>query len=334
MNRNCNLQCIALLIAMATCGLGTAQTIPVGSEFLTAQPGNFSLFGIRFHNSSVVGNLDISGTTLYDADTNFDTALDPPPARYLIEITSGISDGKVIEIVSFAVNTLIVAESLPIETDVTYRIRPIPKLSEIISPVEPLATDDFNPDNADLILLPTGDGKFSQYYVSFHSSALHPEYFNTYINVATGLPEDPFLIYTDAFFYLRRDSSDFNLDVVGEIKLTNTLLSVTDTFNYFSSVYPIGETLANSNLSVSLQAGTAATADLIWIQDGSGNYRTYFLSDGTSQLTAGWRLANADPGLEDVDQSEVELSAGFIIQRRAPAPYNTLLTPPDYYGSL
>ena len=327
---------VTSLVVIGACLLSpekaTAAAVPVGFDFLKAQPGVFSLLGLRVHSiSEVAGDIDVSGSTLFDPDTNFDTVLDPPPAKYQIELEGGTSDGKVLEIVSFAENTLIVSEPLPAETNVSYLIRKVPKLSDVIDPMEPLATADFNPDHADLILLPTGNGQFTQYFVSTYMDAGHPEYFQTYINADTGLPEDPFLSSTDGFFYLRRDLTDFEGSYLGEVKVTNTHLAVTDSFNYFSSVYPVntfGLKLSESGLAASLQPGTAETADLIWSQDASGNYHTYFYSDGTPPLTTGWRKANAAPGTEDDDQSNAELNSGFIIHRRAPAPYPALLTPP------
>lgn len=301
-----------------------AYTEPVGYETLVANDGQSNLLALRLHDMTrAAGSFEsISGTVLVDGDANFETVLSIEKS-YVVELTGGPVDGRVLDVVSFTDNTLMVAEPLPAASDILYRIREVPRLSTIINPLETLATDDFNPDHADLILIPIGDGKFNPYFCS--SRLGHMGYFNA----ATGCPEDPLLHYTEAFFYLRRASSPLNIVVSGTVKSANTLLMVTDTFNYVGSAYPI-ITLGDTSLELSMHTGTADTADIVWLQGTEGEYNRYYYSDGSPPLTVGWRLIDAPPGTEDNDQGAVSIHSGMIIQRRALAPYHALLTPPDW----
>lgn len=305
----------------------TAYTEPVGYESLIAPADSLTLLGLRLHTATEVAGFftSVAGTQLTDTSQNFESLLDPVKT-HLVELIGGALDGRVLEITAIAGHTITVDTALPAASNVEYRIRPVPHLSEIITPIEVLATDNFNPDKADLILIPSGGGKFRQYYVSSHM--LHSGYFNA----ATGLPEDPLLWYPDAFYYLRRDTSEFMMVVTGTVKRRNTLLQVTDTFNYFSGVYPVLLTLAEADLSASLQAGTADTADIVWIQEATGKYQRYFYSNGTPPLGVGWRMIDAPPGTANEERGSALISPGFIIQRRAPQPYNALMTPPDAYA--
>jgi hypothetical protein len=306
---------------------------PIGWEFLKSEPGASHLMGLRLHTATLAaGILEVGTSTLFAPAVNFDSVL-VSGEKYLIEFNTGASAGEVLEIQSFALNTLIVSQPLPVESNVEFRVRRIPRLSEVIPATLAMGTADFNPDHADLVLLPEDGGGIRQYYVSTYFNPAHPEYQNRYINATTGLPEDPHLIYTRGFFYLRRGATDLNHWISSAVKTGgDTWLSVNDVFNYFSSVYPVGMTLGNSGLSASLQAGTAETADVVWMTDEAGVWRKYFQSNGTAPLTAGWRAVDAPAGLENEDHSGVPLSAGFAIHRRAAAPYRVRLLKPGFYS--
>lgn len=333
LNRASRLTTAAAILAAAALGfipaVADAYTDPVGYETFSVPGGAFTLLGLRLHPSKVVYNTfpTVSGTVLTDPARDFETTLDPQ-RTYLVELTGDALDGRVLGITAFSGHTITVDEALPTASDVEYRIRPVPRLSEIIHPLEGLATDNFNPDQADLILIPRGGGRFDQFYVS--SNIFHSGYFNA----ATGLPEDPLLWYSDAFYYLRRAASEFTLVVSGEVKMRSTLLQVTDTFNYFSSIYPVGLTLAESSLAEAVQAGTADTADIVWIEQDTGEYKRYFYSNGLPPLGVGWRQVDAPPGTANDDQGAAPFAPGFIIQRRAPQPYDALLTPPASYSNF
>lgn len=339
---------------VATCALAiggaghvaaqTAYPRPVGYATLTALAGKTNLFGLTLHRSVAYAGLaeTISGTTLTWLGGTFDPVLGA--GGYLLELDGGISDGKVIPITGATGQTLALADFLPSQSNVRFRVLPMMSLSRLepsdpeglISPIEVLGTADFNPDHADLILIPDGSGGFRKYFVSTHMDPAHPENFNTWVDADTGqAQQDPLLYYPQGFFFLRRGNSDFNLIVTGELKLENTRLSVAETFNYCSMVYPYGMTLGESSLAGSLQPGTAATADIVMLQDEiTGEFRRYFVSNGSPPLTSGWRRADPPPGEENTDQSAVPMSSGFVIHRRAAQPYEALMTPPDFYQDL
>lgn len=342
----------AALIACWVLAVGTvervaaepAYTRPIGYVTLTALAGKANLLGLTMHRPTVYAGLaeTISGTTLTWLGGTFAPGIGS--GAYLLELDGGISDGKVIPITGATSETLSLAEFLPSQSNVNFLVLPMTSLSRLepsdpeglISPIEVLGTADFNPDHADLLLIPDGSGGFKKYFVSTHMDPAHPENFNTWVDADTGqAQQDPLLYYPRAFFFLRRGVSDFNLVVRGEVKLENTLLSVAETFNYCSMVYPIGMTLGESSLAASLQPGTAATADIVVLQDEiTGEFRRYFVADGSPPLTSGWRLADPPPGGENTDQSAVAMSSGFVIHRRAAQPYEALMTPPDFYQDL
>lgn len=309
----------------------TAYTDPVGYVTTNVLTGNFCLFGLTLHEPKVYEGIgEITPTTFYSAAADFDSELDPSK-KYLIEITSGTSAGEVVEITSFAIGTLILTRPLPVETNVQFNVRKIPVMSDVFPKITVTGTGNFNPDNADLILLPDNNGGFKQYYLSTYYNPAYTEYHDKYINAATGESEDPHMFYPNGFFYLRRGSDSFHT-LTGSVKMrSNTWLSVSQTFNYLSSVYPVGVTLGNSGLASSLQAGTADTADMVWMQREDGTWRKFFLSNGTPPLSAGWRELDAPSGQEDAERADVPLPYGFAIHRRSPEPYRILLTPPSPY---
>ena len=255
---------------------------------------------------------------------NFSAILDSN-TPYVVELIGGPMDGKVLDLITFSDHTLTVAETLPAASFILYQIRAVPRLSEVINPQDMATVDDFNPDHGDLVLIPSGGGQFDEYFYSSHSG--HAGFFNA----TTGLPEDPLLHYIQSSYYLRRGTSPFVLVVTGQVKSKNTLLAVTDTFNYVGSAYPTG-TLGDTGLEDFLKPGDPTTADIIWLQDPSGQYERYYYSDGTYAWGVGWRLVDAPPGYEDADQKNVWIYSGMIIQRRAATPYDALLTPPYYYS--
>ena len=117
----------------------------------------------------------------------------------------------------------------------------------------------------------------------------------------------------------------------GEIKLTDTAIPVTARFNPVGGVNPV-PTFTGVNLAATVQAGTAATADIVWMQDDStGAFRRYFFSDGTGPgLTTGWRSANPASGAENLDAGGTWLSSGLIIRRRGSLPHTVVMKAPAY----
>jgi hypothetical protein len=299
---------------------------PVGYETIKAHPDVFTLFGTRFFaNAVAVDEFEtISGNTLTDNDTDFGALL-TDGVSYAIELEGGTMNGKVLKVTSFSDSELTVEESLPPESGINYVLRPALHLSDLFDNHPGLLkVDNFNPDSGDLILLPSGDGHFHRYFYSSYPGL------EGLFNATTGLAEDPELVSTEGLLFLHRGATPLDIVISGSVKLKDTLLTVADTFNYFSSMYPAGETLGVSNLEASLQAGTAATADLVWMEVGAGVYQQYFYSDGTPPLTVGWR----EVGAGDTSMENVAFSSGFAIHRRAASPYDALLTPPSFYSDL
>lgn len=179
----------------------TAQTDPVGWEFVTVHADTISLLATRVHPSTQVAGLidTVNSAEVTDNETNFSLLLDPSK-RHVLELRGTPSSNRVIDIVSFTGNTLTLAESGVATAGNLFSVRALFRLSELFSPVlvpEFTPVEDFNPDSGDLILIPDGDGRFRQYYYSSRAGRVG------YFNAGTGAAEDPFIRYTDALLYRR-----------------------------------------------------------------------------------------------------------------------------------
>jgi hypothetical protein len=118
------------------------------------------------------------------------------------------------------------------------------------------------------------------------------------------------------------------LVVSGEVKTSQTVLALQSGNNFVSSVYPVGSTFGNSNLSLSLAPSTdgdTAAADTILVPNPDGSYTTcFYYNDGTTQT---WY---------DLDFNVVDttpLTSGFVIQNKGIAK-NSTISSPSFYSSL
>jgi hypothetical protein len=75
--------------------------------------------------------------------------------------------------------------------------------------------------------------------------------------------------------------------------------------------------------SAGLAAGTSATADLIWIPTGDGNYSQVFRSSG-GLVGAGWRRVGG--GAVDASNDPISIVDGIFVQRKAATDLNVVFT--------
>jgi hypothetical protein len=122
--------------ALAVVGAGhvaaqTAYTRPVGYVTLTALAGKANLLGLTLNRPTVYAEVaeTISGTTLTKNLAAFDPGFGS--GAYLLELDGGISDGKVIPITGATSQTLTLAEFLPSQSNVGFRVLPMTSLSRL-----------------------------------------------------------------------------------------------------------------------------------------------------------------------------------------------------------
>ncbi len=312
-----------LIVCLSVKSEGFDASGPVGFHTITI-PGNGSaLIGMLPRENVVLSDVldSASGTILTDSNNDFRILLSAPSA-YVVELNTGKNEGKVLDVVSFNEHELIVSEAVEPETNVACSVRALRRLSEIINPLLLLSTHDYDPDKADLILVPTKSGSFNRFFVSSHT-----RYPVGFFNAETGLPEDPYLHYSKSILVFRRAATDLTLTISGSIKDKRTSLPVNDIFNYFSSLTILSVNLSNSDLDKYMHPGNDRTADIVWIQESPAKpFQRYFYSDGMQNgLASGWWKLG-DP-LSRIDPSEVVLGSGFIIQRRSQESYNVILAP-------
>ena len=319
----------------------TAYTKPSGFITHTLKAGQFNLIGLTLHEPITVSGAfeTVSGTTLTDTGVNFDTAL-MAGKTYILEITENIADpslvGTIQEITSWTATTLttpqdLAADGLDGETaggandGAKYQLRAAKTISGLFGAANTAglqATDEFKSDEADIVYVPNGSG-FDKYFYSDLSGATG--WFKSDFSAADTTP----LPYMDAIFIFRRGATDLNLVVTGNVKTVQTTLALgAGSFNYITSVFPVGSNLGNTGLEATLTATDefkADEADVVYMPNGLGGYDTYFYSDLAGAV--GWFKSDFS------DATNVAMKTGIIILRRGAAT-NATLTPPASYSNL
>lgn len=335
------LKIYALLAAAAACGMAsaaeTAYTTPVGYETLSVGSG-FNYLGLRLHGSpTFAGTFEsFTASTLVDTQGNFSSAV--ATTLYVLEL----ANGKVIEVPgNFLSGTTVSGLSGITAGDVgAYTIRPAATVASVFGAANSagLAAGNFGPSGADQVWVPNGSGDFNRYYfdgfnpntfVATWSEVAAP---NNAVDPAT-IP----LVYLDGILIVKDAGSSFSsLVVSGEVKKTNTTYGLPAGFNYLSSVYPVGATLASSYGAANTAGFTAGNfgpsgADQIWVPNGSGDFNRYYY-DGFNPNTfvASWSEVAAPNNA--VDPATVSLTSGIVIV--AASPVNAAASAPAFYSSL
>jgi hypothetical protein len=126
------------------------------------------------------------------------------------------------------------------------------------------------------------------------------------------------IYFSDGLYIFKKSPGDVQIVTSGTVKLNPVKLVVEDGFTPFSTIFPVGTTLANSGLynpsspSESISAGSMVTADLVYTDsDEDGVNEVYYYSSG-GFTGIGWRQA----GGGNADKSNVVLGSGFGIFKR------------------
>jgi len=179
---------------------------------------------------------------------------------------------------------------------------------------------------ADNIYLSNGSG-FDIYYYS--TGGFFGVGWRKVGSTNTNFANQPIFL-TDGFYILRR-GADLNLVHTGAVKTNSTNLAITEQFTLVSGVFPVGSTLASSNLQAGLQGGdSASVSDQVLIQNQTtGGFDIYYYSTG-GFFGIGWRKV----GATNVDQSAVAIPSSIIIKRLSDTDFNLQMTRPAGYENL
>jgi len=309
----------------------TAFTKPSGFVTHTLKAGQYNLIGLTLHEAvTVTGSFTaVSGTTLTDSNVDFGAVLTSGDT-YVLEITNAGSanlNGMSQEFSAWTGNDITLGGEIQgLASGDTYQIRRVPTVSDVFGANNTAglqASSNFAPAEADVIYASQGN-TFIKYYYSDNPAL--SGWFDS-----TGQPAgDAPLIYLDSLLILRRGNTDLNVVFTGTVKTITSSISLEGaSYNYVSTVFPVGSTLGNSGLENGLTATpnfVPTEADWVYIPDGAGGYDIYFYS--TLPGATGWfKKAGA------TDATNVALTSGVIIYRRGDAT-GIKIDPPSGYSGL
>ena len=298
-------------------------TAPVGFETVSYESG-FNHLGLRFlgKKNAATGVSSASGTTI-----TLDNA--PGDGDFIFEISGNTGDG-IVTTATVTGTTATTADDISGAVDSTSEVtlREFQTLEKVFgdSSSTNLAGAAAAP-NADQVWIPDGNGGFSKYYVySFFGTT---EWRDVDTN-STIDPQTIDLVYPDGVVISAVAANDFT--VAGALKLGKTTFSLTSGFNYVSTVYPEGLTLAETEFIDTFQEGLApGGSDQLWIPDGNGGFDKFYVYSFFGSAPE-WRDVDTDTA---IDATTVSISSpGAIIQRGLSSASNVTSDSPDFYDSL
>lgn len=310
-----------------------AETEASGFQTITVRGGNYGLIGINFLRPIIAsGALEsATDTSVTDVEGDFLEAL-PSGTRLWLELVDGPNQGCWSIITPNTATTLDTVGNLEayVTPGVRYEVRAAMTVSDIFGVENQTGLKAGNSQTADMVWIPKEAGGFDKLYYA----AANPPFLTAgWRMIGAGnadMAQTP-IYHVEGIIIERRDSSDLRLTLAGVVKTTVSVIPITSGFNYLERSYPVGATLGNSGLASALQAGTSQTADVVWLTNTAGGYDKYYYAiSQPPTITAGWRAVGAG----NADQSEVALTPGFIIERRAAASNIKLMPDPAIYGGL
>lgn len=323
---------LALAGALTIATSPGAVTDPVGYTTETLLAGQFNLVGLSVHESVLAsGTLTgVAATSVTDTNADFTTSLVGANV-FILEITSGASAGVIQEITAFTateLTTVVDLGAVGVQAGDTYEVRPAATIGTVFGADNEAGLLAGTATTADVVWVPDGSGGFSQYY----RQAAQPPFVPTeqWAQVGqSGSAADAPIIYADAIFVQRRGATDLEVVIAGEVKLISTVvpLSGGGSFNYVGTGFPVGSTLDNSGLEAYVTAGSATTADVVWVPNGSGGYNQFYYQAANPPFVPEAQWAQIG---QSGDAGAAELKAGIIIQRRAAGDTNAVIEVPPY----
>ncbi len=329
------LTALTLLGSLTAVQAASATTDPVGYVTTTLKADSFTLVGITLHEATeATGAFEtVSGTSLTDTDIDFSALLEAD-TTYILEITSGDAAGVIQEITSTdaSTNVLSTPDDLTalgagnsIANGDSYKIRKAATISSIFGASNSAGLNEGTSLSlADVIWVQNGSGAFDKYF--YHSGQTIPfpiteGWKNSSLTDVSNTP----LIYTDGLMIQNSDITDNTLTITGTVVNTSKKIEVTTGFNLLGTVYPVGTTLASSDLNSQIQQGSSlSTADVIWMSDGAGDFNKYFYHVGQTipfPIAAGWKNVSL------ADSSTQQISGAIFIERHTG---DITITTPSY----
>ncbi|MBK1854302.1 hypothetical protein JO972_05000 [Verrucomicrobiaceae bacterium 5K15] len=330
----------ALLMGAASAvAQDTAYTKPAGFVTHTVSPG-LNMLGLTLHEpiavAGVLGSLSGDDIATNISDLSASLGDSDSDSKVIIEITDGDNDGLIIEATSWSGSsfTNIPGLDASLEGD-SFQVRWAPSISDLFGSDNSKGFKAGDLQTADVIWISNGTGGFDKYYYSEGDPGAFPVPVTAgWKNSVGGDAANTRINYMDGIFIQRRENSDLDLVFTGAVKTTKTLLDLRGggAYNYYSGIFPASTTLSDSNLQAVLTHGDLTNGDVVWMPSdvGAWNKFTYRDEDPAAfpvPVTEGWKDSVGG------DASDVEMTSGFIIQRRG-AAVNAPYEPNDLYDNL
>jgi len=317
----------ALLVGSAAAQESASK--PVGYETLD-YTGGFNYLGLRLVNSpaaTAVVTASDAGTVTLDADPGL------AAGSYLIENATGVV--AVVDSIAGAVVSTPDGGMFAVDDAVT--IREVQTLASVFGAANEsgIGAGQGGPVGSDQVWLPDGSGGFDKYYYFEDPFMFSP---SEWKNVATDASVDPAtvsIVYTDGI--VMSASNAGSLVVTGSVKLTPTTVGLTSTFNYLSTIYPAGTSLATAfgaDNTAGLDPGNGGPvgSDQVWVPAVGGFDKYYYFVDPFMLSPAEWKDVASNAS---VDSTTVSLddSSGIIVVNGG-AQNDASLTAPSFYENL
>jgi hypothetical protein len=322
------------IAALAASSILSAQTPAYSkpSGYVTQELGvGFNLVGLTLQNAPVFSG-EVSAVS--GADVTFSTdisALLPSGKTFILEVVSGTgqSDDAVQEFVAASGNTITlptVLVGLAVGDAVVIRLAPT--LEEVFGT---LLQSQSTAGGSDVIWLSAGAGQYDRYYYKtpFFGSPVWTKLGSG--NTELAAPNTP-VIYLDGMF-VQIKSTPKSLTITGAVKTTASKFSVETGFNLVGTSFPVGSTLATSNLQSFLQSqATVGGSDIIWISEGPGAFSRYYYQTPFFGSPS-WVQIDGNVETKVGDGSSIPLTSGVFVQCKGGGKVITV-TPPSSYSSL
>lgn len=305
----------------------SATTTPVGYEGIRLLPNQLNVIGLRLHAPSMskgwLSKVNVNTPDPADDTVEFIPQRDyknpSSGVTYVLEITSGAATNLTLEAQPHADGVLTVPgiATAGLTGTESYNLRPALTLEGIFGTTHSVLTKGANAAEADVVWVPNGTGGHDRYFLHGADSTWRAVSDGS---LATNVP----VFYTDGILVEKRGTPAF-LQSTGEITPKKSSAYIREGLNFVSTIYPVGATLQNFGLDDDVKQGAnSSEADLVWIPDGKGGYKRYFLNNEDHA----WHEATGS-----VASADLTLTPGILIERKAPAKLFTF-TPPTSYSGL
>lgn len=318
-----------------------ADSVPAGyNTFTAAGTGGAPGVVLSFNAPGLTPDVEWRGTsTAIGANTLTDSTatwtqdkFNGANGAYYIEITSaggsataaGVGTFHTITATTAASKMLTFAANLPagVATPIGYRIRKQWTIAGVFGAANSAGLQGGTAVSADRLLVWNGGGFDTYYYQTTGIGGTGWRNAAARSTDASGT-----VILPNQFFLVKRgQSAAVSVNVNGSIKAGQTTAGIAAGFNFIANPYAVDMTLAScgiytGNASTGLAGGSAATADLVLLWNGTG-FDTYFYqtSGGT-----GWRKTT--DLATDAGATALPAGTGFIVRRVNSGAFTWIMPP-------